>query len=140
MAAAEGGGGGGVENPLAAEDANSPPNAGAESAVAVTYKQIDIKAGLKDGSLSSDEAIVLMEEQMEAREKQLRAEMRAEIAAAQLGAAEGGATLISAVRGVVARLTETPTNFHQATVFFGTVLGAWLLGFVGFVLFFTLYW
>ena len=46
-----------------------------------------IKAGLKDGTLTSDEAIVLMEEQMEAREKQLRAEMRAEIAAARLGAA-----------------------------------------------------
>ena len=85
---------------------------------AAAGSSMGIKAGLKDGTLTSDEAIVLMEEQMEAREKQLRAEMDAKIAAAQLGVAEGGATLAAAVRSVVAKLTETPTNFHQATVFF----------------------
>eukprot|EP01046_Picozoa_sp_COSAG06_P095048 COSAG06_NODE_41184_length_394_cov_0.657627_1_plen_48_part_10 len=48
MAAAESGD---VENPLAPEgDAESPPNAGAESeqVATVTYKQSDIKAGLND--------------------------------------------------------------------------------------------
>ena len=86
MAAAETGV---VENPLAAEDdAESPPNAGDAGAAAQRSGAVDIKAGLKDGTLTSDEAIVLMEEQMEAREKQLRAEMDAKIAAAQLGAAE----------------------------------------------------
>ena len=77
-----------------------------------------IKAGLRDGTLTGDEAIVLMEEQMEL----MRAEMQ-RLAAAQLGAvvegAEGAASpLAAAVRGVVARLTEAPTNFHQATVYF----------------------
>eukprot|EP01045_Picozoa_sp_COSAG04_P010356 COSAG04_NODE_632_length_11728_cov_15.952532_2_plen_175_part_00 len=53
------------------------------AALPVTYNnQIDIKTGLKDGSLSSDEAIVLMEEQMEAK-------MREMTAAAQLGVASG---------------------------------------------------
>lgn len=100
-----------TENPAFADEPDEPSTG-----------SLGIKARLKDGTLTSDEAIVLMEEQMEAREKQMRAEMQeqmdAKIAAARLGAAEGGATLISAVRGVVARLTETPTNFHQATVHF----------------------
>ena len=50
--------------------------------------------------------------------EQMKGELEAKIAGAQLGAAEGGATLASAMRGLVARLTETPTNFHQATVHF----------------------
>eukprot|EP01043_Picozoa_sp_COSAG02_P016893 COSAG02_NODE_753_length_17610_cov_23.119753_17_plen_480_part_00 len=98
----------------------NPAFAGGPVFEAAAGSSMGIKAGLRDGTLTSDEAIVLMEEQMEAREKQLRAEMDAKIAAAQLDAAEGGATLISAVRGVVARLTETPANFHQATVYFLT--------------------
>ena len=40
---------------------------GTAQPTAVTYNQIDVKAGLKDGTLTSDEAIVLMEEQMEAK-------------------------------------------------------------------------
>ena len=83
-----------------------------------TAAGVDIEAGLRDGTLTAEQAVVLMEEQMEAREKQLRAEVDAKIAAAQLGVVEGGATLASAVRGLVARLTETPTNFHQVTVHF----------------------
>ena len=87
-----------------------------------TAAGVDIEAGLRDGTLTAEQAVVLMQEQlqgqMEAREKQLRAEVDAKIAAAQLGVVEGGATLASAVRGLVARLTETPTNFHQVTVHF----------------------
>ena len=83
---------------------------------------VDIEAGLRDGSLTTEQAFSLQERrlraEMEAREKQLRVEMKEMVAAAQLGAAEGGATLAAAVRGLVARLTETPTNFHQATVHF----------------------
>eukprot|EP01045_Picozoa_sp_COSAG04_P048481 COSAG04_NODE_18617_length_436_cov_1.649852_1_plen_61_part_10 len=61
MAAAESG----VENPLATKGDESPPNAGTETEVAATRNErIDIKAGLRDGTLTSDEAIVLMEEQL----------------------------------------------------------------------------
>ena len=49
-----------------------------------------------------------MEQRTEEKMEAMRAEMRAEIAAAQLGVAEGGTALASAVRGIVARLTETP--------------------------------
>eukprot|EP01046_Picozoa_sp_COSAG06_P000246 COSAG06_NODE_7_length_38054_cov_37.302569_8_plen_470_part_00 len=115
-------GSGVVNNPLAAEgDAENLSNGGEDNG-AVTHKHIDIKARLEDGTLTSDEAIVLMEEQMEAREKQLRAEMKGQmqemIVAAQLGVSGSESTIASVVRGVVARLTETPTNFHQTTVFF----------------------
>ena len=94
-----------------------------QPAAAVTYKkQIDIKAGLKDGSLTSDDAIVLMEEQMEKKMTTQIAKLRAElsvVSGAVVEGAEGAASpLASVVRGLVARLTETPTNFHQATVFF----------------------
>ena len=41
---------------------------------------------------------------------QLEARLRAELG--------GESSVAAAVRGLVARLTETPTNFHQATVFF----------------------
>ena len=58
MAAAESG----VENPLA----------GAES----TDTQIDIRAGLKDGTLTSDEAIVQMEEQMERMRTEMQKQMQ----------------------------------------------------------------
>lgn len=88
--------------------AENPAFAGAEAS---TAGSVDIEAALKDGTLTAEQAVVLMQEQ-------LRAEMRAEIAAAQLGLAGGGATLASAVRGVVAKLTEAPANFHLATVFY----------------------
>ena len=69
-------------------------------------------------ALSSDEAIVLMEEQMGAEIAKLRAELSV-VSGAVVEGAEGAASPLAAtVRGLVARLTETPTNFHQATVFF----------------------
>ena len=50
---------------------------------------VDIEAGLRDGTLTTEQAFALQERQlraeMEAREKQLRVEMDAKIAAAQLG-------------------------------------------------------
>eukprot|EP01043_Picozoa_sp_COSAG02_P047990 COSAG02_NODE_4662_length_5119_cov_2.425299_2_plen_612_part_00 len=81
----------------------------------IAYKQIDIEAGLKDGSLSSDEAIVLMERQIEAKVFTKIAQLEARLSG---GAGDAGSSFESAVRGLVARLTETPTNFHQSTVFF----------------------
>ena len=55
-----------------------------------------------------------------ARERQLRAEMQDQMAQlkARLGTGDSGSPFTAAVRGIVARLTESPTNFHQATVFF----------------------
>ena len=49
----------------------------------------------------------------ETRLAQLEARLRAE-----LSGASGDTGFATTVRGVVARLTETPTNFHQATVHF----------------------
>ena len=76
---------------------------------------VDIEAGLRDGTMTAEQAVVLLQEQLRA---EMQEQMDAKIAAARLGVAEGGTTLAAAVRGVVARLTETPTNFHQATVHF----------------------
>ena len=43
-----------VENPLAAEeDAESPPNAGVDAAAAQCSDDVDIEAGLKDGTLTA---------------------------------------------------------------------------------------
>ena len=79
---------------------------------------LDIEAALKDGALTAEQAVVLQERQlraeMVAQMEQMKGELEAKIAGAQLGAAESGATLASVVKSVVARLTETPTNFHQA--------------------------
>ena len=77
---------------------------------------VDIEAALKDGTLTAEQAVV----QMAAEERQLRAEMQEQMAQleARLGTGDSGSPFTAAVRGVVARLTETPTNFHQATVYF----------------------
>ena len=86
----------------------NPAFAGADGADAPASRPAaDIEAALRDGSLTGDEAIVLMEKRMHEMEARLRAELGG-----------GGTGLAAAVRGVVARLTETPTNFHQATVHF----------------------
>ena len=85
---------------------------------------VDIEAALRDGTLSSDEAVVLMEERLKAGEERMKLRMRDEMAQlearlrAELSGASGDTGFATTVRGVVARLTETPTNFHQATVHF----------------------
>ena len=86
---------------------------------------VDIEAGLEDGTLTAEQAVVLQERQMERMRVEMQAQMEAKtaqmIAAAQLGVAgsdNSESTVTSMVRGVVARLTEAPTNFHQATVYF----------------------
>ena len=71
---------------------------------AAAGSSVDIEAGLRDGTLTAEQAVVLQERQLKRQEEKMeamRAEMRAEIAAAQLGIAEGGATLAAAVRSVV---------------------------------------
>ena len=71
---------------------------------------------------TGEQAVVLQERQMERMRVEMQDQMDAKITQLEArlsgGVADGGATLASAVRGLVARLTETPTNFHQATVFF----------------------
>lgn len=106
-----------VENPLAAEDdAESSPNAGDAGAAAQQRSDdVDIEAGLKDGTLTAEQAVVLMERQIEAKVNTKIAQLEARLSG---GAGDAGSSLESAVRGLVARLTETPTNFHQATVFY----------------------
>ena len=67
MAAAETGV---VENPLAAEDdAESPPNAGDAGAAAAQQRSddVDIEAGLRDGTLTTEQAFALMERQIEVK-------------------------------------------------------------------------
>eukprot|EP01045_Picozoa_sp_COSAG04_P040257 COSAG04_NODE_11679_length_694_cov_1.354622_1_plen_190_part_10 len=78
---------------------------------------VDIEAGLRAGTLTAEQAVLLMEQRleqkMEGRLAEIDAQIDAKITAAQLG----GTQLASAVvRRAVARLTEAPTNFHQATV------------------------
>ena len=91
-----------------------------DTAVFERNDSVDIEAALKDGTMTAEQAVVLQERQMAARERQLRAEMKDQMAQleARLGTGDNGSPFTAAVRGVVARLTETPTNFHQATVFF----------------------
>ena len=91
-----------TENPAFAGGAGAPSSEPA----------VDVEAALKDGTLTAEQAVVVQERQLRDEMARLEARLRAELGGG------GGATLASAVRGVVARLTETPTNFHQATVFF----------------------
>ena len=75
---------------------------------------IDIEAGLKDGSITAEEGVVLMQERM----KKLEAKI-VERVEARLGGG-GGQTAPPAevaIRAVVARLTEAPSNWHQGVVF-----------------------
>ena len=75
---------GAVENPLAAEDAGS----GGLAAGGGGSSAVDIEAGLKDGSLTAEQAVALVEKRTES--KTARTIMRA---AAQLSAASGGGAL-----------------------------------------------
>eukprot|EP01043_Picozoa_sp_COSAG02_P050629 COSAG02_NODE_5227_length_4525_cov_1.708540_2_plen_513_part_00 len=96
---------------------------------ATLQKNVDIEAELRDGTLTAEQAVVLQERQLTAQivemrgqMAQMKGQMQEMITGAQLGVAgsagSAGSPLASAVRGIVARLTETPTNFHQATVHF----------------------
>ena len=113
-------------HPFAANDGGSTATCAAtftpdDEAATTLQRNVDIEAGLRDGTLTAEQAVVLQERQlraeMVARERQLRAEMQEQMAQleARLGTGDSGSPLTAAVRGVVARLTETPTNFHQAT-------------------------
>jgi hypothetical protein len=96
-------------NPLDAAGAADarPFGAGSAPIFAAAVDGIDIEAGLKDGTLSSDKAIVQLHRQM-AQQKQQMAGM-----AERLGGG-GGAPLAEAlVRKVLGRHTEAPTNQHQ---------------------------
>ena len=57
---------GAVENPLGAEDAGSGGLAASSGAAAGSSAVVDIEAGLKDGSLTAEQAVALAEKRMEA--------------------------------------------------------------------------
>ena len=89
--------------------------------------------GLQDGSLSDQEAAAVMERMMDARVSDLRTELGlgsaggpanggGDIAALRSELAAGGSESSKGpqwglVRRVLARLEESPTNWHQGTVF-----------------------
>lgn len=78
---------------------------------------INIKEALADGTLTSDEAIVLMEARMEAQMETKIAELRTELGMV-MGARglQEPTYLTSAVKTAIAHLTEAPASYHQATV------------------------
>ena len=80
-----------------------------ENPVSLTGKpSVDLEAARGsriDGTLTAEQAIVLMEEQMQAKIAELEA---------RIGAA--GAPVDAAVRKIFARFTEAPPNMHQALV------------------------
>lgn len=83
-----------TENPL---EANSGEPAG-----------LDIEAALKTGTLTEAQAIV--------QQEKMRQEMQAEIDELKARLSGLTAPLETAIRSVVARLTESPSNWHQGVV------------------------
>eukprot|EP01052_Picozoa_sp_SAG31_P004828 SAG31_NODE_204_length_20414_cov_19.143392_20_plen_146_part_00 len=86
-----------VHNPSAA-------GSGANDKVA---EDVDIEAALKAGSVTAEEAVVLLQQQMDTRIESMRAELSSTTSPA-----------LSAVSAVLAHLGEAPMNFHQCTVFY----------------------
>eukprot|EP01045_Picozoa_sp_COSAG04_P058994 COSAG04_NODE_29001_length_272_cov_0.589595_1_plen_74_part_10 len=61
----------------------------------------------------------MMEKQLERKMEAHIAKLRAELSVVSGNGPEvAGLALPGAIQSVVARLTESPTNFHQATVFY----------------------
>lgn len=75
-----------------------------------TSSEVDIEVALKDGTLSHDQALVLMQRQMEAKVSKLEASLQ-ELQSGVGGPLEAGA------RSLIQRLSEAPPNLHQYTVF-----------------------
>ncbi len=92
-------------NPLASVDAATTSSTAADIVVQKVPPALDIEAGLNDGSLTADHAIVLMERRL--------ATQAAEIAQLRAMLTDSATTTFgSAVRSVIARLTEAPTNWQ----------------------------
>jgi hypothetical protein len=110
-------------NPLGAGAADAAA-AGAGSAIAppsAAADEIDVEAGLKDGTLSPNEAIVHMQRQITRQKWEMARQERATAGVEeQLGG--GGAPLAEAlIRKVLGRHTEAPTIQHQVA----SHLGRW---------------
>jgi hypothetical protein len=97
-----------VDNPLSAD---LSPGAGADAGDEAIA---DIEAARRDGTATVEQAILLMESQMDIRSQQLNAK----ITELEARLAQGGAPAEAAIRSLVARFTEAPANLHQATAFF----------------------
>ena len=94
--------------------AENPAFAGAEAPS--SEPAVDIEAGLKDGTLTAEQAVVLQERQLRAEVEAQMARLETRLRAELVGDDRGATGLATAVRGIYARLTEAPTNYHQATV------------------------
>ena len=62
---------GAVENPLAADGAGSGGLAASGGAATGSCSGVDIEAGLKDGTLTAEQAVALAEKKMEAKAAQV---------------------------------------------------------------------
>lgn len=76
---------------------------------------VNIEAGLKDGSISPEDAVLLMQEQL----RQMVSKKQVVAMLGELRAELGGpaAPAEAAIRTVVAQLTEAPTNWHQGVLY-----------------------
>ena len=79
-----------------------------------TNAVVDIEAALKAGTVTANEAIVLMEQQMKQEIEQIREQL----------ATQGAPTMEYGVRSALARLANAPCNWHQATVYYASATAA----------------
>lgn len=95
----------------ATEDASFTSNPLNENGAANTrvLAELDIEAALKAGTLTESQAIV--------QQERLRKAMETKIAELEARLGAHGVPVEAAVRSVVARLTESPSNWHQGVVF-----------------------
>jgi hypothetical protein len=96
-------------NPLASTEAATPSSTAADTAGQQVPPALDIQVGLTDGSLTAEQAIVMMERQL--------ATQAAEIVQLRAMLTDPATTAFgTAVRSVIARLTEAPTNWQCALI------------------------
>ncbi len=99
-------------NPAAAAVAFEPSKAERPAVLDANCRDIESAlAGLQDKTLTPAQAAVAIVHHMQQLKAEMRDDLRAELAAATPSAER-------TIKGVVARLTNAPTSFHQGTVFF----------------------
>ena len=99
-----------VENPAGSTGATT---SSAQATSGLSDQRVELEAalkGLKDGSLSEQEAAAVVERLVDARVDGLRAELSTPATARKIFGA--------LVQNMFAYMTEAPTNWHQAVVFF----------------------
>jgi hypothetical protein len=119
----------GPENPAFGQQATGEGGIGGLPADDAAVVASDIEMTLKGGTITAEEAIVLMVEQkmeqmeqkMEQMEQQM-GQMKTELTArfASQSAPAAGSAAADAARYAIARLASAPCNWHQATVFYAS--------------------